>query len=126
MGSTTKTTHKNQRTESTFDGKTGFNSLETEAHVDPQAAKSTPHFDTVKKYIEKNRLDDISCRGLKYMSEGYNNDVLCQVEIVCESEKGLINLLTLMKLIAGKITFTYVRIMGDNFINLSNKDIKIG
>ena len=31
-----------------------------------------------------------------------------------------------MNRLKGRISFTYFRIMGDNFINLSNKDIKIG
>jgi hypothetical protein len=44
MGGTTKTTHKNTRTESTFNGETGFNSMEPEAHCDPEAKKSEPYF----------------------------------------------------------------------------------
>merc|ERR1712086_361263 len=40
--------------------------------------------------------------------------------------KGLLELVQLMNRLKGKISFTYFRIMGDTFINLSNKDIKIG
>ena len=126
MGITTQKTHKNPRTETTFDGKTNFNSLEPEAHVDPEAKKSTPHFDACKKYIEDNKLDGISVRGLKYMSEGYQNDVLCKIEIVCENEKGICNVIKLLAGVHSKIKFLYVRIMGDTFINVSNVDINIG
>ena len=71
MGITTQKHHKNPRTETTFDGKTNFNSLEPEAHVDPEAKNSTPYFDACKKYIEDNKMEDINVRGLKFLSAGY-------------------------------------------------------
>ena len=126
MGITTQKQHKNPRMETTFDGKTNFNSLEPEAHVDPEAKKSTPHFDACKKYIEDNKLDKISVRGLKYLSQGYSNDVLCKIEIVCEDELGVKNVIKLIAGMQEKIKFTYVGIMGDTFINVSNHDILIG
>ena len=126
MGVVTTKNHKNPRTEVTFDGKTNFNSLEPEAHVDPEAKNSTPHFDACKKYIEDNKLEGISMRGLKYLSPGYNNDVLCKTEIVCENEEGICNVIKLFAGMQSKIKFTYVRIMGDTFMNVSNVDIPVG
>lgn len=126
MGITTQKNHKNPRLEPTFDGKSDFNSLEPEAHVDPEAKNSTPHFDACKKYIDDHNLDGIRIRGLKYLSPGYHNDVLCKVEIVCENEKGICNVIKLFEGMKNKIKFTYVRIMGDNFINVSNADINVG
>ena len=126
MGITTQKQHKNPRTETTWDGKTDFNSLESEAHVDPEAKKSKPHFEACKKYIADKKLEGINVRGLKYLSDGYQNDVFCKVEIVCENEKGVCNIIKLFTGMQDKIKFTYVRVMGDTFINLSNADIPLG
>jgi hypothetical protein len=60
--------------------------LEPEAHVDPEAKNSEPYFEACKKYVEVNKLEGIRVRGLKFLSVGYDNDVLCKVELVCENE----------------------------------------
>ena len=38
-----------------------------------------------------------------------------RVEITCSDEEGIINFIKLVKILKDKITFTYVRLMGDNF-----------
>ena len=94
--------------------------------MDPDAEKSTKVFDKVKGVIKDKKIEHIKCRGLKLESTGPNNEVYAQVEFLCANEKGVINVLTLLKELKGKIVFTYVRIMGDNHINVANQDIVVG
>ena len=76
--------------------------------------------------MKDKKLEHIVCRGLFVESEGPKSEVYAKVEFMCANEKGVINILALLNALKGKVTFTYVRIMGDNHINLANQDINIG
>jgi hypothetical protein len=78
------------------------------------------------KFNQINKGQSLVCRGLKYQNDGYNGEVYAQVEIVCKSDEGFCNFLKLLEEIKNDVTFTTVRITGDNFVNLSHKGITIG
>ena len=80
----------------------------------------------VKNTIKDKKIEHLKCRGLKVESVGQNKEVFAQVEFMCANEKGVINILALLNALKGKVIFTYVRIMGDNHINIANQDIPVG
>ena len=59
MGMVTHKSHKDPRADSSWDGKNLFNSLEPEAHCDPDAKKSEPYFNMVKETIANKKLGSI-------------------------------------------------------------------
>ena len=107
----------------------GSNCLEMEGHV-KDISKSTEYFNLVKSKIKEingseiitnPKIHQVSqgpalvCRWLKYQNEGYNGDVLAQVEIYIRSDQGLKDLVKVLDNIKGSISFTTIKIIGDNF-----------
>ena len=80
----------------------------------------------VKDTIKNNNLAYIVCKGLSVEKEGPNKEIMAKVEMVAQNETGVANVLKLLNALKGKVTFTHFRIMGDNYVNQSNKDIIIG
>ena len=70
-------------------------------------------------------LEDLSIRGLK-VEQKMGDVCICKVEIMCASELGIINCLLLLKDVKPTHSFTFVRIMGDNHLNLGSDKIKVG
>jgi len=106
-------------------GNDDFNSLVPDAHVDPEASTSLKEFNIIKNKCKKMGLEDVAIRGLK-VEQKMGNQCICKVEILCASELGITNCLLLMKELKPTHSFTFIRIMGDNHLNLGTDKIKVG
>ena len=51
---------------------------------------------------------------------------ICKVEILCASELGITNCLLLLKEVKPTHSFSFIRIMGDNHLNLGSAKIIVG
>lgn len=51
---------------------------------------------------------------------------ICKVEILCASEMGILNTLDLLQGMKSTHSFSYVRLMGDNHVNVGSDKIKVG
>ena len=51
---------------------------------------------------------------------------ICKIEILCASEIGILNALDLLQNVKSTHSFSYVRLMGDNHINVGSDKIKVG
>ena len=91
-----------------------FNSLVEDAHVNEQAKYSQDVFLEAVKKAKSMNLDEMRIRGLKldYKSPD-EKERFCRIEVLCQSEKGIIQFMELCRKFKGSMTFTYVRIMGD-------------
>ena len=98
-----------------LEGEIGFNSLIEDMHVDADAPHSMELFDYVKKLVNSSKFDDIRIRGLKidYKSQDQKEE-FCKIEVLCRNEQGIVDFIKTVKQLKGKITFTYIRLMGDN------------
>ena len=67
-------------------------------------------------------------RGLKVENKlNDGKEFICKVEIVCESEEAFGEFVKLASSTKQKITFSYIRLMGDNFDTMNkNKMITLG
>ena len=64
-------------------------------------------------------MQDVRIRGLKLESE-MDKLKICKIEILCASEQGFLNALKLLADVKKTHSFTYVRMMGDNHINVGS------
>ena len=106
-------------------GNEEFNSLVPDAHVDPEATVSLKEFNIVRNKCKKMGLEDVNIRGLK-VEQKLGDQCICKVEIMCASELGITNCLLLMKEVKPTHSFTFIRIMGDNHLNLGSDKINVG
>lgn len=106
-------------------GQDDFNSLIPDQHVDVEAPKSMKEFNFVRDKVKKKKIMDIRIRGLKVEAE-MGKLKICKVEILCASEIGILNALDLLADIKSTHSFCYVRLMGDNHINIGTDKIEVG
>ena len=76
--------------------------------------------------MEKLKIADLRIRGLKVETELGDDHVLAKVEVLCSSEHGIAGWIQVMKELKNKISFSYVRIMGNNVDNIQANKIKCG
>ena len=71
---------------------------------------------------------NLRIRGLKVENKlNDGKEFICRTEVVCITEDGIVEFIKLATALKQRITFSYVRIMGDNFENVqTSKKIIIG
>ena len=82
-------------------------------------------FDYVRDKLIKAKMQDIRIRGLKQDAE-MGKVKICKIEILCASEDGILNALNLLADIKKTHSFSYVRLMGDNHVNIGTEKVKVG
>ena len=82
-------------------------------------------FNALRDKITKSKIQDVRIRGLKVETE-MGQQKICNIEILCASEMGILNALDLLQNAKGTHSFNYVRLMGDNHVNIGSDKIKVG
>lgn len=89
-----------------------------DAHVDKDAYKSNDIYLELHELIKGKMLTSLRLRGCKLDYKSPDGKMtFVRIEIICADEEGIVNFIKLVKILKDKVTFTYVRIMGDNFEN---------
>ena len=79
-------------------------------------------FNALRDKITKSKIQDVRIRGLKVETE-MGQQKICNIEILCASEMGILNALDLLQNAKGTHSFNYVRLMGDNHVNIGSDKI---
>ena len=103
-----------------------FNSLVEDAHVNPTANEHQVVFVQVKDKAAMMKFDSLRIRGLKVENRSDQGEIFAKIEILCYNEQAIVDAMALIKEFKGKISFTYVRIMGDNHENVGTTKIQVG
>jgi hypothetical protein len=90
------------------------------AHVDLDASKSNDIYLELHELVKGKMLTSLRIRGVKLDYKSPDGKMtFVRIEVICSTEEGIVNFIKLVKILKDKVTFTYVRIMGDNFENQS-------
>ena len=97
---------------------TNFNSLVDDPHVNEEAEESMALFKKTQHLIAQHKFAMLRIRGLKIDYKAPDGkEKFCRVEVLCETEQGILSFLELVKMLKGELSLTYVRIMGNRQIN---------
>ena len=84
-------------------------------------------FNEVVAKAQSMKLDQIRIRGIEIQNKFEDGLTLVRIEVICYSEDGIPQIISLFKELKDKMQFVYVRIMGDNIDkNLGTDKTKVG
>ena len=86
--------------------------------MDMDISKSNDIYLELHELVKGKKLTHLRIRGVKLDYKSPDGKMtFIRIEVICSNEEGIENFIKLVKILKDKITFTYIRIMGDNFEN---------